>query len=376
MTGDNLSNNFVGGYSKSFSHSQFCRYCTIRTSDIFNSFDSNCFEHRTHASIEIDATDETNGMKYFSPFMNLPYIKMPVFFTPDIMHDCLEGVCHLVAVTAFREMLRFPDVCLQLINEIVKQNISFNPATITMTHLRNFHLPFTASQMSYIMQFIPSMIGYFFAFENPVWNLVLMHCEILSIIFIPNTIHVRYIEHLRYLLIQQNTILTDIYGEACKYKCKLHIICHYPDLIKKFGCLIMFNVMRFEAVHKIFKQLMRKIHQYKNVTFTLSNRFSRRHSIVMSESAKAKIWSSCPKTFDIQQLDLVQLEALKNFGYEENKGIEFVEHLHFKGHDYFSYKKQTAIAMAVETVEYDPEFWIVKHILHFSNRWVPTYPKT
>lgn len=53
---------------------------------------------------------------------------------------------------------------------------------------------------------------------------------------------------------------------------KHHFLEHYPEMIKCFGPLVSLWTMRFEAKHSFFKQVVRHIHNFRNVTFTLANK--------------------------------------------------------------------------------------------------------
>lgn len=371
MTGDNLSSNFIGGFTTSFSNSHFCRFCSINTRDVFSSFDSDVYDTRTHDSIECDVENSVNGMKFLSPFLNLPYVKLPYFLPPDMMHDIFEGVSHLIFGTVFAEMLKLTDVTIDVINSILKYNLPFSPQKITVTHLRSKHFPFTASQMCYLLQFLPSMFGCFFSEESIHWLLLLTHCEIVEIVSSPY-VEEKYIPHLKYLIMYQNSILKELYPESCKYKCKIHNMTHYPSLLKKYGSLSMFSCMRFEAVHRYFKRLMKKINQYKNVTMLLSNRYLRRHCALNAFQKNASIVTyQLYKTFSVEELDFGMRQSFVNFGISVSCGefLQSVNKLTYEGYNYFCYKKHTVIVSGVN-YEYNPIFWIIVHIFSISRQWI------
>jgi hypothetical protein len=63
---------------------------------------------------------------------------------------------------------------------------------------------------------------------------------------------------------------------------KLHYLVHYPRLIKEFGPLKECWTMRFEAKHQYFKNLMPKIHCFKNVTNTLVKRHQDSQMLILN----------------------------------------------------------------------------------------------
>lgn len=99
--GDNLASNFIGVFSCNFALGKFCRHCTVSTPEVYSSLTSvSSFPLRTHDSILRDSLENKEGMKFVCPFVELPYVRLPLFFPPDVMHDVLEGITHLVFCVA------------------------------------------------------------------------------------------------------------------------------------------------------------------------------------------------------------------------------------------------------------------------------------
>ena len=61
---------------------------------------------------------------------------------------------------------------------------------------------------------------------------------------------------------------------------KHHYVWHYPDLILKFGPLIRVWAMRFESKHTYFKRAIRLLHNFINVTKSLSEKHELLQSLV------------------------------------------------------------------------------------------------
>ena len=53
---------------------------------------------------------------------------------------------------------------------------------------------------------------------------------------------------------------------------KHHYIAHYPDLTLQCGPLICLWTLRFESKHSYFKKVIRSAQNFKNVTYTMSNK--------------------------------------------------------------------------------------------------------
>ena len=56
---------------------------------------------------------------------------------------------------------------------------------------------------------------------------------------------------------------------------KHHYISHYPELIVQFGSLLWVWTMRFERKHRYFKQCINSMHNFRNITQTLSEKHQR-----------------------------------------------------------------------------------------------------
>ncbi|KAL0148361.1 hypothetical protein M9458_056341 [Cirrhinus mrigala] len=75
---------------------------------------------------------------------------------------------------------------------------------------------------------------------------------------------------------QKRCQITAIYFRRCfplqDFITKHHYIEHYPKLIRTFGPLIDVWTMRFEGKHKVFKTIVRRTQNFKNVCLTLAVR--------------------------------------------------------------------------------------------------------
>lgn len=134
----------------------------------------------------------------FSPFLNLPHCHI---FDHQILCTIFEGVSYLIIATVFAEMLKFADVSIDVINNILRIHLPFSSQKISIFNLCYFHLPFTASQMCYLLQFVPSMMWCFFLEDSITWSLLLTHCEIVKIISSPHVVD-KYVDHLKYFIIR------------------------------------------------------------------------------------------------------------------------------------------------------------------------------
>lgn len=288
-----------------------------------------------------------------------------------VMHDIFEGITHLVFCAVLQHLLNNRILDIPAINKIFRDYSSFSPTSITMYHLNECRIPFSASQILYWLQFFCARFGCFYEDEEKesIWKLVLTHCKISGIILSPGICSDETVQYLQDLIFEQNVLLSIIFPSNIKYKCKLHNISHYPALIKTFGSLANFPTMRFESLHQYFKQVMRKLKQYPKM---LSFRFQRRHAIISPERLKSVVECTSSEPFFLNELDIAHRESISEHfdGNVPFKDVKFSYRIKFDGYDYFCKKKQTVIVLDFDEDINMPVFGIVTHILFVKEKWV------
>lgn len=133
-------------------------------------------------------------------------------------------------------------------------------------------LPLKAAEVLKLLSFLPLIVGNWFVKDEPVWQLLLVHCDLLTYCFRNNSNIPE--DYLSSIIIEHNTLIYDLSPDKKpKYKCKLHYLTHYPLLIKHYGCLKLYWNMRFEGLHQYFKRLLRITRQFRNVPYTCALRY-------------------------------------------------------------------------------------------------------
>lgn len=106
--------------------------------------------------------------------------------------------------------------------------------------------------------------------EDPVWYCLLNLSEIVEIIFAPE-VHVSWVPYLQ-LLINEYLFSRAALFPQQNLLPKHHFLTHYPKLILEFGPLLRVWTLRFESKHCFFKQFMRLLRNFKNVTLSLTEK--------------------------------------------------------------------------------------------------------
>ncbi|EEC07499.1 conserved hypothetical protein [Ixodes scapularis] len=102
---------------------------------------------------------------------------------------------------------------------------------------------------------------------------------------------------------------------AVKIPCKMHYLIHYPSCILKFGPLVELWAMRFEAKHQYFKNISRKIRNFKNISKSLAMRhqFYQCFSLVGGDDKSVPTTTGCHRVLYEHLPD-----SIKQFIFEQN----------------------------------------------------------
>lgn len=106
--------------------------------------------------------------------------------------------------------------------------------------------------------------------ENDAWKLILPLGEVVADLCAP-TITADQIAYLNVLTEEYIQSRVERFPQH-PLKPKHHYLCHYPELILRFGPLIHLWMLRFESKHTFFKQCARNLHNFRNLCATLAER--------------------------------------------------------------------------------------------------------
>lgn len=280
MVGDNLGSHQIGGYVENFSTSKyFCRYC-LYTRNALTEFDYTLQERRTiinydqHVSEKLLLAGDQNvkGVQSNSILNDLNYYHVCLGLPPCIYHDLFEGI--------------IPHDMMAIFKFFHNNNIiSFDQINLSMAHFRKkFHLKLSFPKIEIKSKKIPGkadeilhfliltpyvLINYIKDYDSPVWNFFSSMIEICRLILSPKC-SPNQISQLSHYIKLYFEFRKQSFPNL-KLRPKHHYICHYPELIRKFGPLKNLGTMRFEHKHQYFKNIMRRFKNFKNITFSLAN---------------------------------------------------------------------------------------------------------
>ncbi|XP_077531644.1 uncharacterized protein LOC144144139 [Haemaphysalis longicornis] len=284
MTGDNLSSHRVGGFQCRFNHGRICRFCMAVLHEIKHKLQESDFLQRTPAGHQ----HHINMLNAGLPTASLYGVKAPCaitsqgfepteHFPPDVMHDIHEGILplalkHIIGSLISQGFFSLKDLNRSILDWNYDQCDAKNrPEAITPEFLHgNAKMKQSASQVFCLFHHLSFFVGDSIPSENKTWHLYLLLRKICDILLCHNI----PVTQIAYLQRKITFFLQDFHSlfPNVSYLCKMHYLIHYASCIQKFGPLVDLWAMRFEAKHQYFKDLSRKIRNFKNLTHSLSMR--------------------------------------------------------------------------------------------------------
>ncbi|CAH1114429.1 unnamed protein product [Psylliodes chrysocephalus] len=280
ILGDNLGQNYVLDFSKSFNSNFYCRFCKEAKSSCQSLTSENIASLRTKENYKQDTEkndEKTTGIVQYSPFNDIPSFHVTDNFAVDIMHDIFEGVCHYdicqIIIYYITDLKLFT---LDTLN-IRKNTCNYGPIEIgnmsppiTMEHLTKRRLKMSARQMMTFVHFFSFIIGDLIPKDDEVWNFFLCLLKIIDIL-LSKEISKSEISLLAVLIEEHNQNYIRLFNDTLKPK--FHFLLHYPTVIKKSGPPRNYWCFRFEAKHREFKLYAHAITSRKNICHSLTKKY-------------------------------------------------------------------------------------------------------
>lgn len=284
FTGDNLSSHRIGGFKCTFSQGRICRHCmALRTETNYKHLEGDFVlrspeGHKHHLSMLSAGlpTLSLYGVKEpcallcpgFDPTLHLP---------PDIMHDLHEGVLpfamrHIISSLIEQQLFSLSDLNKSISEWLYDpHDIRNKPEPISKSYLQGKAVfKGSATQAFCLFRNLTLFVGDSVPSDNAVWQLYLLLREIVDIV-ISHKIPVAYVAYLQRKIHFFSLDFKALFPSA-KIPCKMHYLIHYPSHIQKFGPLSLLWAMRFESKHQYFKDIARKIRNWKNLSRSLAMR--------------------------------------------------------------------------------------------------------
>ena len=299
VLGDTPACHSLGGFKEGvgFAFSK-CRECMCTSQNMTQAFDSLSFTPRcltTHLQQcnEIDLADTeymkshlctTFGINRRSSLLKVPNFDVCTMMPQDVMHVLLEGVAQYEIKEVIKQLIRDKVFSLSQFNALVISfrypyfDIRNKPSVLLPTTMASDdnRLRQTASQMLVLIKILPFVLTSVVQKDNMYFQFMSELITIANILLSP-LISIGSVLALKNLLQEHFKRFTQLFPQ-CSVIPKQHYICHFPETILRYGPPIRYSCMRFEAKHKQFKSLARKIN-FKNVTKSLAEDYQKSESI-------------------------------------------------------------------------------------------------
>ncbi|XP_064468606.1 uncharacterized protein LOC135381211 [Ornithodoros turicata] len=296
MTGDNLSSHRIGGFKCSFSGGRICRFCLALRNEINYKHQEADFVMRTPQCHNHHLSMLKKGISTVSLYgvrepcvLNFSGFDATNNFPSDVMHDFLEGVVPFAMKHIIRQLVSSGFFSLDQLNQQIQSykyeqcDLKNKPEKLSRDFLQGkAALKGSASQIWCFFRHFAVYVGDCVPCGHSAWELYLQLREIVNIVMC-RKLPTSYVPYLHRII---NFFCLDfraLFPEAA-VPCKMHYLAHYPSFVYKYGPLVNIWAMRFESKHQYFKDMVRKLRNFKNVIQMLSVRHQYLQAYVLSQT--------------------------------------------------------------------------------------------
>lgn len=291
VIGDNLGLNCVLGFTGSFNHNFFCRFCKMTKQICNNSvtLNENLLRNRINYAEDVSTKNlSTTGIRESSIFHQISSFHVTTNFAVDVMHDVFEGVCHYNMCHIIKNLIDKNYFSLYTLN-VRKQMFNYGKIEIgnlspgiSDNNLSKFHLKMTAREMMSFVHLFPLMVGDLVPSDDEVWLFLLQFLEIIEILM-SFEISRDLTERLKSLIKCNHTDYIRLFKDTLKPK--HHLMLHYYSVILQSGPPRYYWCFRFEAKNKEFKTYARNIASRKNICVSISKKFQLQFANLLVQTA-------------------------------------------------------------------------------------------
>lgn len=220
---------------------------------------------------------KTYGVKGSCPLSeSLQHFHVVDGYPPDILHDLLEGIVAIELALCLKALISKRLISLEALNDAMKQfpytfsDSTNQPQLIPKTFSSKSTIGGNGHENWTLLRLLPLLIGQHIPSGDETWEVLMTLKDVLEL-----SMSTCFTEESLCFLdskISEHRHLFQKVFEDEKLRPKHHYVEHYPQLIQTFGPLSDLWTMRFEGKHKFFKKVVRRSHNFKNISLTFANR--------------------------------------------------------------------------------------------------------
>ncbi|XP_063357730.1 uncharacterized protein LOC134675057 isoform X1 [Cydia fagiglandana] len=282
IIGDNLGSHTIGGFVENFNVKYFCRFCLIekepfaqnpillgkkRTIEDYNE------DVKISNQLHEDGSSSVHnrGVKQDSVFNQIENYHVIDGLPPCLGHDLFEGVVQFDIALAINYFINnksftpnFLNMKMERLSKMEKKSVPppFKAGSVKIggQALENWHF----------LNYLPLILLNSVNIHDPVWQMIIKLREIAQLICAYE------ISIGQTALLSSGTkeylILRKQLFPNTPLRPKHHYLLHYGELTRIHGPLIYSWTLRFESKHRFFKNVVRHLPNFVNITLSLSNR--------------------------------------------------------------------------------------------------------
>ena len=192
------------------------------------------------------------------------------------MHDLFEGIVPKELSLCIKSLVSKKYFTVDYLNSIIESfpfkftDKTNRPQPISKYFAKKNSIGGNCHENWTLLRLLPLMIGHVIPEEDKTWQILLDLKEIVEILasghFSDETL-----SYLECKISDHRCLLKEVFPDFHLLP-KHHFLEHYPELIRRFGPVIDFWTIRFEAKHSFFKRVVHDSHNFRNILLTLAKK--------------------------------------------------------------------------------------------------------
>lgn len=340
LIGDNLAQNELLGYSKSFNAKFYCRFCKMPKHLAKNTTLIDQKYLRNTSSYDNDLEEKKDGTMRYCCLNKLRFFHATKNYSCDIMHDIYEGIARYdLAMFLNYAIYEKKFIDLWTLNKL-KQEFDYGSIEIGNmgpeildTQIKNNCLMMSASEMRNFLHFLPLMIGHKIKGEDErkKWSVILQLVEISEILMqsIISRDDLNYLDELIQTFLSNRS---EQFNQPMKPK--HHLMLHYKLCIENSGPLRNLMCFSFEQMNRIVKRYGKVSFQRIDLSWSLLSKRIMHHNKFIDEHK-----NGFPEEFEIIQkkIEKTTIQIMKTKKYysddlfDETDEIYLFDGIKYKG---------------------------------------------
>ena len=276
LTGDNLGQHQILGFSGSFSANYCCRVCRAckNVCRISCQEDVALLRNRVNYAEDVTLNDASStGVKFECPLNSIPEFHVTENIVFDIMHDILEGIANFGMCAILKTLTDNKIITVQNLNDRIHMfpflSSANRPHAVSLRRIHNDDLGYSAAEMMNLVLYFSLIIGDIIPEDSEVWYYYLTLREILDILLLKE-LSVSVITYLDVLITEHHHMYQNLFQKHLKPK--HHHLLHYKRCLLNVGPLSHLWAMRFESKNFQTKMFSQVIQSSINICKSLSIR--------------------------------------------------------------------------------------------------------